>query len=311
MSRLCRLFSLFLVGAAACSPAPTASPAPRAGPPPFTGHRLEALGAYHAIYEMHFQGDFVWEYVLETRSDGVAVEYRLHYEGLEAARSPGDVRLVVEADSSRMRGPGTDDECVLFPSDLDLSPVLIRQDDVLEPAAIGSRVEPAQIEPVAGINTIRYAAQADTAGGWRNVELEFWRDESTGAVLRSRLRAAGPDPYFDAGEGLLVTEFRVQQVGPQRIEPVAGCEIDLPLPADAGRLIRLPGLIGFDSPAAPEAISAFYQAALAPAGWAPAAEPQSAEGVILLVYQRGGALLEINIEAGEEGSRVELITGTE
>jgi hypothetical protein len=260
---------------------------------------------------MRFQGDFNWEYSLEIRSDGLTVEYRLHYEGLSGARNPGDVRIVMDADTSRMRGPGTDDECVIFPTDLDLSPVVLTQDNLFDPGAIDDLLVPVQVEPVAGINTIRYSVRTDRLGEWRNVELELWRDESTGAVLRSELRAAGLDPYYDAGEGLFGSDFRVEQVGPQRIEPVAGCEIDLPLPADAARLVRLPELIGFDSGAAPADVSAFYQASLAEAGWAPVAEPQLGDGAILLIYNRGELTLEVNIEADGEGSHVELIQSTE
>jgi hypothetical protein len=114
-----------------------------------------------------------------------------------------------------------------------------------------------------------------------------------------------------AGEGLLLSQFHVEQVGPQTIEPITGCDIDLPLPAGATRIIKLPELVGFDSAGAPQDISAFYQAALAEGGWAPAGEPQLGDGVILLTYGRDGQSLEINIEAKNGGARVELISSTE
>jgi hypothetical protein len=260
---------------------------------------------------MEFHGVFNWSYHLETRTDGRAVEYRLHLEGLSPARNPGDVRLVVEGGTSRMRGPGTDDECVLFPSEFKLGPIFLTPDDLVDPNRIGELLVPLKIESVTGADTIHYTVRAESLDEWHDLEMEIWRDESAGAVLRSELSAAGPDPYFNAGWGTLSAQFLVNQVGPQTIDPIAGCEIDLPLPADATRLVKLPGLVGFDSTAAPQETSAFYQAELAGIGWAPVAEPQVSGSVILLSYRRDKQMLEINIESSDRGAHVELLLSTE
>ena len=78
-----RLPILLLALTVACSPATSPSPSPSAETvPTYTGLGLEALSAYNATFEMSFAGAPDWSYHLETRTDGHAVEYRLHLEGL-------------------------------------------------------------------------------------------------------------------------------------------------------------------------------------------------------------------------------------
>jgi hypothetical protein len=116
---------------------------------------------------------------------------------------------------------------------------------------------------------------------------------------------------FDAGEGVLSGRFVVDDIGPQTIEPISGCETDLPLPPDATRLVKMPGLIAFESTATPDEIVAFYQAALAEAGWVPTAGPETGVDAILLSYRHGEQTLDINIESRETGVHVELLLGEE
>jgi hypothetical protein len=279
--------------------------------PTYTGLGLEALSAYYATFEMSFAGAFDWSYHLETRTNGHAVEYRLHLEGLSAARNPGDVRVVVEDDTTRMRGPGTDDECVQFPSDLDLGPVFLTPDDLINPEGFSEPLVSVGTETVARVETIHYVLRQVSLDDWRGLEVDLWLDEIGGAVLRYDLRATGPDPLFDAGDGVLSGRFLLNEVGPQTIEPIAGCESDLPLLPDATRLVRLPGLIAFESAATAADAAAFYQVELVEAGWEPLVEPQVGTDAILLSYRRGGQTLEINIETGDEGVHIELLLGGE
>ena len=85
--------------------------------------------------------------------------------------------------------------------------------------------------------------------------------------------------------------------------------IDLPLPPDATRLVRLPGLIAFDSRTGPAEIVAFYQVALAEAGWEAAREPQIDADTAILSYSRNGRTLEVEAEATTDGAHVEMLTG--
>jgi len=314
-----RLPVLLLPLTLACSLVAPLSPSPPAETPSttseisptYTGLGLESLGTYQATFEMRFKGTFDWSYYLETRTDGNAVEYRLHLEGLSASRNPGDVRLVMEDRTSRMRGPGTDEECVQFPSDLDLGPIFLTPDDLINPQGLQEPLVSLSAETIAGVETTHYTVRQASLDDWHDLKVDLWLDAATGAALRYDLRAAGPDPLFGAGEGVLSGQFLVNEVGPQVIEPITGCEIGLPLPPDAKRLVRLPGLIAFESVATPAEITAFYQAALAEAGWEPLAEPQVGADAVLSSYRRGEQTLEINIETSDAGVHVELLPSRE
>jgi hypothetical protein len=275
----------------------------------------QTFDAYHATFEIHFQGTYTWIYHLEIRTDGSAgggaTAYDLHIEGVEGPQNPGDVRVVLEGDVVRMRGPATDDACIQLPSDLDLGRSFLSPDDLIPPQEIETALRPVGTETITGREATRYTLRQPSLADWQNVEIDIWKDTTSGATLRYDLRAAGPDPLFDAGEGVLSFQFVVSDIGPQTIEPITGCEISLPLPPDATRLVRMPGLVACESAATPEEVIAFYQTALAEAGWEPLTEPETGVDAILLSYHRDGKTLDINIEIREAGVYVELLLSEE
>ena len=309
-----RLVILLLPFTLACSLLSVASPTPDTPATPssaayaYASLGLTSLTAYRATFELHFAGTYGWSYHLETRVDGDRTEYRLCLEGVADSDDPGDVRAVVEGETIRVRGPGTDDECLQFPGDLDLGTSFLPPDDVISPAELPPLL-PVGAELVAGTETTRYTLDQATLGEWRDLAIDLWLDETNAVVLRHEIQATGPDPLYDASEGTLSGRFEVIDVGPQTIDPIAGCEIDLPLPADATRLVRLPGLIAFDSRTGPAEIVAFYQVALAEAGWEAAREPQIDADTAILSYSRNGRTLEVEAEATTDGAHVEMLTG--
>ncbi|MFL7791994.1 MAG: hypothetical protein AB8I69_07625 [Anaerolineae bacterium] len=294
----------------ACLPA-ASSTAPSLEPPTPTRVSLQALGAYHATFEMHFEGAYSWTYRLESRSDGSAMAYDLHIEGVKASQNPGDVRIVVEGDIAKMRGPGTDDVCMQFPSDLDLGLSLLTPDDLIPLQGTEISLRSTGVEVIVGMEATHYTLRQPNLESWQDVEVDIWEDVATGAVLRHDLRAAGMDPLFDAGEGVLSGQFVVDDIGPQTIEPVSGCETDLPLPPDATRIVKMPSLVAFESTATPSEIVGFYQAALVEVGWESTAEPETGIDATLLSYHRGEQTLDINIESRETGVHVELLLSEE
>jgi hypothetical protein len=254
----------------------------------------------------------VWVYRLDTRTDNGVVEYALHLDGVGDAANPGDVRVVIEDERVRMRGPATDHECVQFPADLDLGLAFLSPDDIADPERLARSMEPVSAETIAGSKTMHYAVRSASVDGWRDMELDVWLDVYSGAVLRHDLRANGRDTFFGAGEGALSGQFLVQEIGPQAIQPIEGCEIDLPLPGDAARIAKLPGgLIVFDSLASPSELAEFYQDELPEDGWELLAGPQASDGTIILSYSRIDQTLDIMLEPSEDGAHAELLLGDE
>jgi hypothetical protein len=303
------ILSLFLTSLftlSACSQG-TPEVTPEGDLPTYSGIDREALGIYHATFLMQFEGEFNWSYRLDMRSDGTAEEYLLHLEGLSPAQNPGDIRMVSQGGVNRMRGPGTEGECVQFSSDVVLGPVFFTPDDLIPPQAIAPYLNQRDAGRVAGVASDHYSLNQVGLANWRDLEIDLWHDPISGAVLKFDITATGSDPLFDAGEGKLTGRYVVNAFGPQTIDPVRGCEIDLPIPADNTGLMKLPGLIAFESPTSLEEAVGFYQRELSAAGWEVAEEPLEGPNAIVLSYRREGETLEINLEETPRGVTVELL----
>jgi hypothetical protein len=312
------LILLPLLLSLACLPATTATSISHTPPTPSTeptpaqpSLNLEMFDTYHATFEIRFEGTYAWSYYLESRTDGGAdggaTAYDLHIEGIEASQNPGDIRVVLESDVVRMRGPATDDACIQFPSDLNLGRSFLSPDALIPHQEIEAALRPVGTETIDGREATHYTLRQPSLADWQDVEIDIWKDTTNGATLRYNLRAAGSDPLFDAGEGTLSGRFVVRDTGPQTIEPITGCAIDLPLPPDATRLVRMPGLVAFESTATSDEAVAFYQTALTKAGWEPVTEPEVGVDAVLLSYRREGETLNVNIEIRRTGVYVELL----
>ncbi len=313
MRRLLVLFLIFSLSLSACSgggtfdgdddPTEEASPTSDSA---YRGLQLDALGAFSAVFDLQFEGETSWQYQVITRSDGQALEYQLHIEGVSEVVNPGDIRMVSAGGVSRMIGPGTDEACVQFPTDLDLGVSFLSPDLLFDPQEISPSLAPSGIEKVAGQNAQILEASGVRLVAWQDLEVSISVSVSTGAALRYDFRAKGQDPLFDAGEGLLTGQFLVTEIGPQTIDPVSGCEIDLPLPDDAENLIILLGIISFDSPSDARTVALFYTEALRQTDWKRTGPPQVHNEDVLLSYADGVRTLEINIETTAEGVHVDL-----
>jgi hypothetical protein len=206
-----------------------------------------------------------------------------------------------------MLGAGTENQCVQFPSDLELGQAFVTPDQLVPPEALAPALRLAGQESLLGLPSEHFTARLEGLGRWQEAQIGLWRAAEQGAVLGYDLLLAGADPLFGGGPGTLAGTFRVQAVGPQTIEPIQGCEPALPLPADASRVVLLPGLISFDSPAGPEAVAAFYQGGLPALGWQAEGEPQTGGSALVLSFARGQETLTVNIETRASGVSVELL----
>jgi hypothetical protein len=277
----------------------------------YAGLGLQVFPGYQACFELRFDGTYSWRYRLETAVDGQVTEQQLHLEGLSEALDPGDIRAVLDPDRVSMRGPGTDDQCLSFPADPDASLSFLTPDDLFEPSAFDASLVTVGTGEVAGREATQYALSQTILDGWTDIDVHIWLDEITGAVLRYELSAQGDDPLFDAGSGLISGEFVVRDIGSQDIDPIPGCEIELPLPPEADRVTKLPGLISFEADVSSASMIVFYEVALPDEGWEELAEPQIGTDGTLLSYGRGDERLDISIEARADAIRVELWVSTQ
>lgn len=283
------------------------TPTPELETFPYPGFSTATLGAYESTFEMRFEGSYTWIYLLRVRSDGALTEYRLHYEGVAPSDNPGDVRMVTDGATSRMIGPGTDNECFLFPADFDTELSFFTPDDMIDPYLVNEGIEKVGEDIIAGLNSDHMSSQHEVLGEWNNAHVDIWLSQPERITLLYEFNVEGEDPLFDAGFGRLSGNFLIKEVGEQVIDPITGCELALPVPESAARIVSYPGLIAFDSEDKAQKIVAFYQAELPAYGWQEAAPIEIGDDAVIMSYQRGEERIEINIEIVSGGVKVEIL----
>jgi hypothetical protein len=228
---------------------------------------LAELGPFRSIFYLTFNGKQDWVYQVETRYDGALTEYSLHIEGLESSKNPGDIRLVNSNGINKMIGPGTDNVCMQFPDEMPTGALFLSPVDLVNPDALIQDWQIQENQLYLGRQTSRYTTAQDYYYGWEDVEVTFNIDSQSGAMLNYIFDTVGKDPLYDYGGGEIHGEFSVVEIGPQKILPVEGCEIPIPIPEDAYEIIILPGVFSYKSSLGPVKTDQFLTQELLPQGW--------------------------------------------
>lgn len=265
------------------------------------------LDGYAAALNVYFEGDYNWRYKLETRSDGSQLEYTLHLSGVDARKNPGDIRLVTDGEYSWMTTLEGEAECFQFPNDLDIGPAFLGLADLVDMELIADNLDWVGSEEVFGVKSDHYAIEKTSLDKWVDLELDLWQAKKNEAVYRYDLLAYGNDPLFDAGEGTIEAAYIIHDTKKQKIEPVEGCEYDVPLMRDAERITKFPGLISYESGASLEKTGDFYKNKMLRDDWEVFIDAQQTDDAIVMSYQRDGIVVDINIEKIEDGVTVEIL----
>lgn len=259
---------------------------------------LANLGPFYSIFELRFKGNQDWVYQVETRYDGVMIEYTLHIEGVESSKNPGDVRLVNSDGINQMIGPGTDNFCMQFPDDMNTGVLFLSPVDLVNPDALIQNWEIRENQLYLGRQTSRYTTSQDYYYGWEEIEVTFDIDAESGAMLNYKFDAEGSDPLYDYGGGKIHGEFSVIEFGSQMITPIEGCDIPIPVPEDAHSIIIFPGVFSYESSLGPVKTDSFLEQELVPLGWerdAAQVNDDIREGV--LTYSSETQMLTVHIQA--------------
>ena len=299
------ILPLFILSACSTS-APDLKTIPLDNQYPYSGLKMEGLGSYHATFLLQFDGENPWLYQVDLRSDGNRFERALHIEGVDLAFNPGDVRMVTQGGESRMSGPGTDGECLVFPAELDIGPAFLLPDQILAPSTIGPRLSSLGKDTIAGAKALRFGLRTEELEDWSDAQVDIWLAEAGGNLLRYDLQLTGEDPLFGHGRGSLSGRMIVNSIGPQVIEPVDGCELEYPIPDLTENLVKLPDFLAFDSSETIGGIAVFYQENLMQDGWVQTEEPEHDGDALVLSFQQGGRSLHIILERTEDGVHAEI-----
>jgi len=285
----------------------TKTPTPELESLTYPGFSTDGLGPFSATYEIRFEGSYTWTYLLRIRADGTLSEYRLSYEGVDPSDNPGDVRMVTDGLTSRMIGPGTDNECFLFPGDFESDLSFFTPDDLIDPYLANEGLEKVGEDEFEGMVGDHLSGQHESLGEWNNVHIDIWLSQPERQTMLYEFSAEGEDPLFDAGIGRVSGNFLIKELGEQIIDPINGCDLPVPAPDSATHIVSYPGLVAFNSEDTPQRIVAFYQSALPAYGWQEASPIEIGEDAVVMSYQRGEEQLEINIEIVSDGVKVEIL----
>jgi len=274
----------------------------------YQGVGLDRLEQYAASFVVSMQTATPWTYQLTLRRSGDVREFSLHLEGVDPAKNPGDVRLVTDGVTSRMLGEGTDNFCMQFPSAMPGAPAFLLPDDLITPSELGAQLASVAVEEQDGVQVLRQAASGAALNGWTDVTAEVLALLPDGRVNQVTLTAQGKDVLFGSGEGSLKADYILESTDSQQIEPIAGCEVNLPLSADAASLIIMPGLISYETALYMDDMVKFYAGALEEQGWLKYDTTKSSQDSSVMSYRRGAETLEITIQALASGCKVQLST---
>ena len=311
------LLACLLLAACAADPNPpaatsTGSPA-RTTPKPATStpapsgvlwsaHSRELPPSYTASFMIQFSGPVTWKYSLQLRKTPALSEKSLHIDGLDRITNPGDLRSVSDGLTTWMSGESTDQECVQFPNNQGLDPKWILPESMVSPAEVSKSLKAGGEETIAGRPSVHYSGSAARIGYWQDARFEVWLDKANQALLQFEMIASGDDEFFWTGKGSLYARYSVESLASPKIESISGCQLSVPLPETAERLVRLPGLASFESKARGEDLRVFYQERLPKDGWKES-EPAAQNGkTIVMSYQKGSEKVHISIEPAPSGS---------
>jgi hypothetical protein len=254
----------------------------------YSGFNEYAFPAYQAMFIIEFEGsEYEWEYQLTTRTDGSFTEYSLNIVGVDTSMHPGAIRLVTDGNSSWMIGPGTDNHCFRFPNSMDIKMDFFTPDDLIASLLVNAVLEESGEETIEGQETDHYQTRESSLANWSNVSLDIW-------------------PLFDAGVGKLGFRYIIQEIGPQEIEPITGCEINYPVPENSYDLTRFPGLISFKNTQDAETLINFYLEEMPLNGWEMQGQVESQDNLAQIVFQQANNELVISITSKDGSTFVEI-----
>jgi hypothetical protein len=289
------------------------------GPGPFvytdTRTGLAALSSYTAQLVVTFAGtrdgqaeQWTKTYVLLASNDPPARQWTIETAGDSA--SPGTQFLAeLEGTAYERRG-----EAACTAAAIEAGSSLT---DRLELASLLTGVigaDEAGAETINEVAAVHYTFDQRALGedGLTESTGELWVAAQGGYLVAYRLTSAGGADYFGEGvEGTLTLDYALTGINqPVTIGVPADCPpgmLDVPLLPDASNIVRVPGLLAYDTAADLAAATAFYQAQLPGLGWAADGEPVVTDAATVLSFTQGERQMTVHLSADAGLTTVSLV----
>ncbi len=220
--------------------------------------------------------------------------------------SPPDPRFVAEAAGTAYQGDvdGTCSGRSVDPAD---SIVARYAPAGLLPGLMGA--EEAGAELANGVTANHYTfderAMLDTGADSTG---EIWVAIDGGYVVRFLLKTTADAAYFGGGLAGTIT-WDYQLIDVNAVSAVAlpeGCQLDVPIMADASNALVLARYVGFDTASSVTDAVAFYKQQLPSRGWQLKSEPFKGADRAVVEFAKGSQVLNLLVTTTESGTRVDL-----
>jgi hypothetical protein len=279
----------------------------------YQGLQGDRLGAHRAAFHAQFtpaDGSAGWTYDITTQVNDpiTSLSRSLAIEGLSRGKDPGDVTMVRVGETQYMTGEGVGvGLCYVFPAGVDVERSFLSPDSFLPPAQVpDTALTLSGPQEVSGERGTAFVL-ASSVGDFTNVEGTIVLS-SSGAVMHYTFAGdTVEDELLNGVPGRLTWEYAVQSFGAgDAINVPSECLVTLPMTDDAGELVRLPGIIQYESDMSVEEVTAFYQQALSSEGWGVYQFPQVQEDAAVLTYARSGQILNVSVQTDDDRSMIRL-----
>lgn len=143
---------------------------------------------------------------------------------------------------------------------------------------------------------------------------EMWVASDGGYIVKYLLTTKGKADYFGEGiEGTITWNYELTDINQAvTITLPDDCPagmVDAPLLADASNILKMPGLLTYDTSTSLADIAAFYQKEIPNMGWELTGEPTITDTTALLDFTQGDKTMAIIIIADDTGATVHVVLG--
>jgi hypothetical protein len=205
-----------------------------------------------------------------------------------------------------------DGSCTGNPIEPENSAIAFQEPAGLLPGLLGA--EEAGSEAVNEVAASHYVfdERAMAEAGRAETDGEIWVAADGGYVLKYVRTTTATAAYFGDGvAGTITWDYELAEINqPQEIVLPPGCQVDAPTMPDAVNVLILPDWMGFDTPSSVADVTAFYQEQLPDQGWTISSDPLVGEGNSLTMFAKGADVLNILVNTGDNGTRVDILLTT-
>jgi hypothetical protein len=204
-----------------------------------------------------------------------------------------------------------DGSCSGQPLDADIT-IALHEPAGLLPGLLGAEETGQETMNAVPANRYSFDQRALAESGRTESAGEVWVAVEGGYVVRFVRTTQADASYFGDGlVGSMTWTYDLTQIDqPLDIRLPDGCRVDAPIMADAENVLNLPEALGYDTPSSVNDVTAFYREELPKDGWETTGDPLDGEAGTLTRFTKGDEVLNVIVNTGDSGTRVDVIMST-